>query len=84
MGLGRSPDVHQLLPWGGFGLPLRPVLANRVSFERRPKVRSTPDQGPEIGYVRFLGLEVRSTSDSRRRWAWSAETGCDPKATYGR
>ncbi len=34
------------------------------------------------GYFRFLGLEVRSTSDSRRRWARSAKTGADPLQTF--
>ena len=34
-----------------------------------------------LSYVRFLGLEVRSTSDSRRRWARSAKTGFDPRQT---
>ena len=34
------------------------------------------------GYVRFPDLEVRSTSDSRRRWARSAKTGgFDPELT---
>ena len=44
--------------------------------------RSTPDWGPWIGSVRFPGLEVRSTSDSRRRWARSAKTGFDPEQTF--
>ncbi len=34
--------------------------------------------GSRYGNVRFLDLEVRSTSDSRRRWARSAKTGFDP------
>ncbi len=48
----------------------------------------TPESRPSSGNVRilqphsiFLGLEVRSTSDSRRRWARSAKTGCDPERT---
>ena len=45
---------------------------------RRWYDRSTPESGPSSGNVRFLGVEVRSTSDSRRRWAWSARTGYDP------
>ena len=51
---------------------------------RRWYDRSTPESRPSSGNVRFLGLEVRSTSDSRRRWARSARTGNDPKPTYGR
>ena len=43
--------------------------------------RSNPESRPSSGNVRFLGVEVRSTSDSRRRWARSARTGYDPKAT---
>ncbi len=38
-----------------------------------------PESRPWSGDVRFLGLEVRSTSDSRRHWARSTKTGCDPK-----
>ncbi len=42
-------------------------------------VWSTPENRPSGSNVRFLGLEVRSTSGSRRHWAKSAKTGCDPK-----
>ena len=44
--------------------------------------RSTPESRPSCGNVRFLGLEVRSTSDSRRRWARSAKTGFDPQRKF--
>ncbi len=43
--------------------------------------RSTPESRPSSGSVRFLGVEVRSTSDSRRRRARSARTGFDPNRT---
>ena len=48
---------------------------------RRRSDRSTPESRPSSGNVRFLGVEVRSTSDSRRRWARSAKTGYDPYPT---
>ena len=31
--------------------------------------RSTPESRPSSGCGRFLGLEIRSDPDSRRRWA---------------
>ncbi len=46
--------------------------------------RSTPESRPSSCKVRFLGVEVRSTSDSRRRWARSAKTGYDPKVQHAR
>jgi hypothetical protein len=46
---------------------------------RRWYDRSTPESRPSSGNVRFLGLEVRSTSDNRSRWARSAKTEFDPR-----
>ncbi len=45
--------------------------------------RATPESRPSSGCVRFLGLEVRSPSDSQRRWARSARTGYDPERIWG-
>ncbi len=55
-----------------------------LGYERRFRPvsehdRSTPESRPSSGNVRFLGVEARSTSDSRRRWARPAKTGNDPK-----
>ncbi len=50
---------------------------------RRWYDRSTPESRPSSGNVRFLGLGVRSTPDSRRRWVRSARTGYDPEPTFG-
>ncbi len=55
--------------------------ANRVGFERRPDFPFYPREPTSGGSVRFLDLEVRSTSDGRRRWARSAKTGFDPSRT---
>jgi hypothetical protein len=52
------------------------------SGPRRWYDRSTPESRPSSGKFRFLGVEVRSTPDSRRRWAGSAKTGFDPKQTF--
>ncbi len=64
----REPSTH------GYKRRFRPVSKHD---------RSTPESRPSSGNVRFLGVEIRSTSDSRRRWARSARTGYDPKATFG-
>ena len=57
-----------------------------VSFWLKAEVPATsaprpvyPQQATFKPHVRFLGVEVRSTSDSRRDWARSAKTGHDPK-----
>ena len=50
---------------------------------RRWYARTTPEGRPSSGNVRFLGLEARSTSDRRRRWARFARTGYDPKRSWG-
>ncbi len=44
--------------------------------------RSTPGSRPSSANVRFLGVEVRSTSDSRRRWARPARTAFDPQRKF--
>ena len=49
---------------------------------RRWYNRSTPERRPSSGNVRFLDVEVCSTSDSRRRWTRSAKTGFDPKRPF--
>ena len=56
-------------------------MAIHVGFERHPDLPIYPDWGPQRGPVRFLGLEVRPTSDSRRRWVRSVKTGVDPGRT---
>ncbi len=60
------------------------VATSGSGYERRFRPvseldRSTPESRPSSGNVRILGVEVRFTSDSRRRWARSAKTGFDPK-----
>ncbi len=62
-------------------LRMSPCGYKRRFRPRRRSDRSTPESRPSSGDVRFLGLEVRSTSDSRRRWARSARTGYDPNQT---
>ncbi len=68
-------------------ITVKKTLANREpsthGYKRlfgpcRRSDRSTAESRPSSGNVRFLGVEVRSTSDSRRRWARSARTGYDP------
>ncbi len=62
-------------------MPESPLMADRVGFERRPEGPVQPRLRSLVGYLRFLGLEARSTSDSRCRWARSAKTGPDPIRT---
>ena len=46
-------------------------------MSRMEPKRSTPETRPSSGNIRFLGVEARSTSDSRRRWVRPAKTGFD-------
>ncbi len=77
---------YRMIPFA-LALFLSPVAFADIGYKRRFRPRrrsdrSTPESRPSSGNVRFLGLEVRSTSDSRRRWARSAKTGCDPERTF--
>jgi hypothetical protein len=68
-----------LSPWAA---PMSAYGYKRRFGPRRWHDRSTSESRPSNGNIRFLGVEVRSTSDSRRRWARSARTVSDPERTF--